>query len=139
MSFRCRSLWSSIYQRAKVKWGENPTSNEWGVREAESNVAAYVYRVQRTLEIETFLKSGTDAQALANSYIELVETPALIVEFSVAAAKGIGLMPWQKIKITRQRALGGALVGVLYRILEIKFEPLSGIVHVRAQLDTQTY
>lgn len=141
LSFRCRRLWSSVYQKVKIKYVEDPSTNEWQVREAVSEAAQYCYRVQRTLETETFLKAGSDAQACANEYRELVEAPQRVIEFSVAAGKGFGLIPWQKIKVTRQRAdaPGGMLNGVLFRILSIKQNPLTGSMTIEAVLDEQTY
>jgi hypothetical protein len=141
LSFRCFRKWSSIYQKVKIRYAENPGTNEWQVREAESNVAAYCYRVQRTLETETFLSADADGQACANEYRDLIEAPLRVVEFETAAGKGFGLIPWQKIKVTRARAEapGGKLEGVLFRVLEAKQNPLSGHVTITAVLDEQTY
>jgi len=141
LSFRCYRKWSAVYQKIKVKYAENHETNEWQVREAESEVAAYLYRVQRTLELETFLSADADGQACANKYRDLVGAPPRLIEFSTAAGKGFGLIPWQKVKVTRARAdaPGGKLDGVLFRVLDIKQSPLTGCVTITAILDEQTY
>jgi hypothetical protein len=140
-SFRCFRKWSSVYQKIKVKYAENPTTNEWQTKQAESELAAYCYRVQRTLETETFFSEAADAQGCADTYSGLVDLPLRIIEFTTASGKGFGLIPWQKIKVSRERAdaPGGSLAGVLFRVLEISQNPISGEVKITAVLDEQTY
>jgi hypothetical protein len=141
LSFKCFRKWSSVYQKIKIRYAEDISTNEWLVKEAQSEVAALCYRVERTLEGETYLSAGADAQTCANKYRDLLEVPLRQIEFTVTAGKGSGLIPWQKIKVTRQRAdaPGGALSGVLFRVLDAKKNPLSGHVTITAILDEQTY
>ena len=141
ISFKTYRHWSSVFQKIKLKYNENPADNSWSVVEAESNEALYLYRNQKTLEIETYLTSLTDAQNYAGKYSGFLKKPAYIIEFETTSVKCLGLLPWQKIKITRSTAdySDGKLDGILFRILSISANPLTGINKIMAILDSQTY
>jgi hypothetical protein len=141
ISFKTYRRWSSVFQKIKLKYAENPSDNSWSVVERESNEALYLYRNQKTLEVETYLISPSDAQLYADKYASLLKHPPYIIEFETASLKCFGLLPWQKIKVTRSTADygNGYLDGVLFRILSIATNPLTGINRITAILDSQTY
>lgn len=149
-NFTMRRVWSNVYQRAKVKYYQDPSTGNWLVAEETSNIAQYLYNRQDTIEIETVLRLAADATQLAKDYLGTdsgssrrvhLQYPTRIAEFDVLAGYGDLLIPTMKIKITLPRAdyAGGVLNGVLFRILEVQKNPMNGESRIKATLDELTY
>jgi len=141
ISFSMRRNFSAVKGVVKVKYDENPGNQEFKVAEASSDVAKFVYGIEDTLEVETYLKDGTEAGALATSYSGMYETPPLEITFEIRGY-GLNLIPGRdKVKITRTRAAyaGGILSAVLFRITKLTKKPASASTEITAILDTQTY
>jgi hypothetical protein len=125
----------------KVKYDENPTNQEFKAATVSSNVAKFVYGINETQEVETYLADGTEAAALATSYSTMYETPPLEVTFEIRGY-GLNLIPGRdKVKLTRTNAAyaGGTLAGVLFRITKLTKKPASASTEIVCVLDTQTY
>ena len=141
ITFKCFRWWKAIYQKIKIKYDEDQILNRWQISEIESDVAQYCYRNFRTLEIETYHTTSTNADALAVKYGGFLESPLRGIEFESKSQDAFGLVPWQKIKITRSRAdsATGQFAGELFRAMDIKINPLTRMTRITAILDTQTY
>jgi len=157
LSFSMRRNFSAVKTIIKVKYNENPGNNEFKVAEAESLVARFVYGMEETLEVETYLSAylsggisdGTDAEDLAESYLSMYETPPIEITFEVRGY-GLDLIPGKdKVRITRTRAPykdltlsgspSGELNDVLFRIIKLTKKPGTDTTEIVAVLDTQTY
>jgi len=149
LSFSMRHDFSAIKNIIKIKYNENPNNNEFKVSEAHSDIAKFVYGMEETLEVETYLSAylsggvsdGTDADDLAESYLSMYETPPLEITFEVRGY-GLDLIPGRdKVRITRTRAAyaGGSINGILFRIIKITKKPATASTEIVAVLDTQTY
>lgn len=149
LSFSMRHDFAAVKSIIKVKYDENPSNDEFKVAEADSDVAHFVYGMEETLEVETYLSAylsggvsdGTDAEDLANSYLGMYETPPVEITFEIRGY-GLDLIPGRdKVRITRTRAAyaGGALNDVLFRIVKITKRPGTASTEIVAVLDTQTY
>ena len=141
IDFKCLRKLSSVFSKIKLSFGEDQETKESWVVEAISNIARYCYWNEKTLELETYFKDSSDAADYAEFYSLFCEHPLRLVEFTTASSNTIGLIPWQKIKVTRSRAdaSGGILNSTLFRIMSIKANPLTGQSTVIAALDEQTY
>jgi hypothetical protein len=141
LSFSMKRNFSAVRSIVKIKYDENPGNNEFKVKEADSNVARFVYGTEETLEVETYLASSADAASLADDYLGMYEAPPLEITFE-GRGYGLNLIPGRdKVKITRTNAAyaGGTLSGVLFRIVKITKKPASASTEIVAILDTQTY
>ncbi len=149
-NFRSKRRWKAVYQKCQVKYYENPTTDEWVIKEESSDIARYLYENQKTLTVETYLKDGADAVQLAKDFLGTdgastrrchLQYPTRQIEFEVAGGYGFNLIPTQKIKLTMTRAdyAGGSYSGTLFRILELDKNPLTGDCKIVAVLDELTY
>lgn len=141
LSFSMRHDFSALKNIVKIKYDENPGNNEFKVAEASSYAVLFVYGTGETLEVETYLKRHADATALAADYLAMYETPPLEVTFEVRGY-GLDLIPGRdKVRITRTRAAyaGGAISGILFRIVQITKKPATASTEIVCILDTQTY
>jgi hypothetical protein len=141
LSFSMRRDFSAVKSIVKVKYDENPSNQEFKVSAADSNVARFVYGTEETQEVETCLADGTEAAALAASYLGMYETPPLEVTFEIRGY-GLNLVPGKdKVKLTRTHAAyaGGTLAGVLFRITKLTKRPATASTEIVCVLDTQTY
>ena len=141
LSFSMRRNSSAVKSIIKVKYDENPTNQEFKAATLSSNVAKFVYGINETQEVETYLADGTEAAALATSYSGMYETPPLEVTFEIRGY-GLNLVPGKdKVKLTRMNAAyaGGTIAGVLFRITKITKKPASASTEIVAILDTSTY
>jgi len=149
-TFKMTRNWQAIFQRVQVKYYQNPSSQEWQIVEEISNIAQYVYRNQKTLQIETFLKDKTAATQLAKDYLGTdatssrkvnLQQPQIILEFENLECLNWDKIPAEKNKITRTRAMSasGNLNGILFRLFEIEKIISSGNCRIKAILDSLTY
>jgi hypothetical protein len=151
-NFTMRRVWSNVFHVAKIKYYQDPTTGDWLVAEAKSDIAPYLYNRQESIEIETALKDAADTVQLAKDYLGTVSTPpsvrkvnlqypTRIAEFDVLAGYGFDLIPTMKVKLTLPRADygGGALNGILFRILEVHKNPEDRSSHLVTLLDSLTY
>lgn len=141
LSFSMRRDFAAVKNLVKIKYDENPGNDEFKVKEADSDIAKFVYGTEETLEVETYLKSGTNAATLATDYLGMYEIPPLEITFEIRGY-GLNLNPGRdKVKITRTRAAyaGGKMSGVLFRIVKLTKKPATASTEIVAVLDTQTY
>ena len=141
LSFSMRHDFSAVKAIVKIKYDEDPGNNEFKVAEADSNIAKFVYGVEDTLEVETYLKQGTDAATLASDYLGMYEIPPLEITFEIRGY-GLNLIPGRdKVKITRTRAAyaGGIISGILFRIIKITKKPGTTSTEIVCIKDDQTY
>ncbi|MCK9599696.1 MAG: hypothetical protein M0R06_11695 [Sphaerochaeta sp.] len=149
LSFRMFRLWSSIYERVRVKYAQDGGSGEYSIAEALDESALYFYHNQRTLDLETFLTDEADALQLAEDYLgtdpassrkQHLSAPLVGVTFELGGGLGQELRPMNKVKLTRVRAMTatGSLDGVLFLVTEVEHSE-NGNVVVTAILDTMTY
>lgn len=141
LSFSMRHNFSAVKGIVKVKYDGNPGNSEFKVAEVDSDIAKFVYGVEDTLEVETYLKAGAHAATLASDYLGMYETPPLEITFEIRGY-GLNLIPGKdKVKITRTRAAytGGVINGVLFRIVKLTKRPATASTEIVAILDTQTY
>ena len=138
--FSCERRLSSVKQKFQVLYGRNPKTNEYLIKEVESDIAKFFYRNEETLRISTYLKDPVDATALLNSYKALLEYPERWAHFPVRNY-GLNQIPSEKVKITRARGdnSGGSFDAVLFRIMKLQKAISDGIVTFDTQLDSQTY
>lgn len=130
----------SVRFKVQVLYDEDPTEQIYKVKEITSNIAKFVYKNSLSLIIETYLKEAAVASTRATTYGSLNEYPQNKIVFDVVGY-GLNLIPTQKVKITRARAdyAGGALNGILFRILSLRKSLSSGTTQITAILDTQSY
>jgi len=149
-NFTMRRVWSNVFHVAKVKYYQDPTTGDWLMAEAKSDIARYLYNRQESIEIETAIKDAADAVQAAKDYLGTdpvstrkvnLQYPTRIAEFDVLAGYGFDLIPTMKVKITLPRAdyAGGALNGILFRILEVHKNPEDRSSHLVTLLDALTY
>lgn len=149
-NFTMRRVWSNVFHVVKIKYYQDPTTGDWLIAEAKSDIAKYLYNRQESIEIETALKDEADAVQLAKDYLGTdpvsmrkvnLQYPTRIAEFDVLAGYGFDLIPTMKVKVTLPRAdyAGGALNGVLFRILEVHKNPEDRSSHLVTLLDFLTY
>ena len=131
---------SAVCRTIKVKYNENPTDQTFDIAEGSSAIAEYIYKSNKMLEVETYLVSSADAEALISDYLGMFEYPPKSIKFEVDGY-GWGLIPTQKVDITRKRGdnTGGAFDGVLFRILSITKSLSQGTTKMKAVLDAQTF
>ena len=141
LSFSMRHDFAAVKSIIKVKYDENPSNDEFKVAEVDSDVAKFVYGMEETLEVETYLKQEADAATLASDYLGMYETPPLEITFEIRGY-GLDLIPGRdKVKITRTRAVytGGVLNDVLFRIVKITKRPATASTEIVCIKDDQTY
>lgn len=149
-NFSMRRIWTNVFQVAKVKYYQDPSTGDWLVAEEKSAIAQYLYNRQDSIEIETALKDQADGVQLAKDYLGTdsgssrkvnLQYPTRLAEFDVLAGYGFNLIPTMKVKLTLPRAdyPGGALNGVLFRLLEVLKDRENGSSHIVATLDSLTY
>jgi len=149
-NFSMRRSWANVFQVAKVKYYQDPTTGDWLVAEEKSTIAQYLYNRQDSIEIETALKDAADATQLAKDYLGTdgastrkvnLQYPTRLAAFDVPAGYGDQLIPTMKVKLTLPRAdyAGGVLNGILFRVLEVNKNPMNGESHIQATLDSLTY
>jgi hypothetical protein len=149
-SFKMRRKWSAIYERVRVKYAQDGGGGDFLIQEAEALSARYLYRNQKMLEVETFLKDAAPALLLAQDYLGTSLTgtrkqylcqPTVEVEFELVTGLGWELIPSMKVNLTRTRAMSasGTLAGVLFYVLDVQRNGQSGSVTITAILDTMTY
>lgn len=138
--FSCERRLTTVKEKFKVLYGRDPTTNEYSIKEVESNIAKFFYRNEETLQIATYLKDAADATALANSYKALLEYPERWANFLVRNY-GLDQIPTEKAKITRARGdnSGGSFDAVLFRIMKLRKAISEAVITFDAQLDSQTY
>ena len=149
-NFSMRRIWTNVFQVAKVKYYQDPSTGDWLVAEEKSAIANYLYNRQDSIEIETALKDAADGVQLAKDYLGTdggssrkvnLQYPTRLAEFDALAGYGFNLIPTMKVKLTLPRAdyPGGALNGVLFRLLEVLKDRENGSSHIVATLDSLTY
>lgn len=142
VTFKMWHDYGAIRRTVRIKYDEGASSlaTDWQVVESSSDVARYAYGVNEQMEVETYLKSSTDASTLAAKMASLLGSPPLYIEFETNAG-GWDRIPTDKVKITRTRAAyaGGTLSAVLFRVLSVQRRAASKTVLIKAILDTQTY
>jgi hypothetical protein len=142
LSFSMCHDFSAVKAVVKIKYDEDPGYTDvYKVAEADSDVARFVYGVEDTLEVETYLKTGAHAATLASDYLGMYETPPLEITFEIRGY-GLNLIPGKdKVKITRTRAAyaGGAISGILFRIVKITKKPGMASTEIVCIKDDQTY
>jgi len=134
LSFKMELDQDDITQAVTVLYDEDPVVGDFKSASASSDVAKFFYMREDSMEVETFLSSGTDAATLAADYLARFEVPIITAIFEVHA-KGIELLPWRdKVKLTRTRAAyaGGTLAGVLFRIVKMVKKPETNAVEITA-------
>jgi hypothetical protein len=141
LSFSMRRNFGAVKSIVKVKYAATPDSQEFKVAEDDSTVARFVYGTEETMEVETYLVSKANAETLAADYLGMYETPPLEVTFEIRGY-GLNLVPGKdKVKLTRTNAAysGGALAGILFRIVKLTKKPGTASTEIVCVLDTQTY
>lgn len=141
LSFKMCRNFGAVKSIAKVRYDENPTNQEFKAATVSSNIAKFVYGISDTLDVETYLADDAEAAALAASYSGMYATPPLEVTFEIRGY-GLNLVPGKdKVKLTRTNAAyaGGALSGVLFRIVKLTKKPGTVSTEIVCVLDTQTY
>ena len=125
----------------RVKYDENPSSQEFKISTARSDYARLFYSNEETQEIETWLKDETDADDLAADYSRFFEKPQVRVTFEIHGAAMTLLPGRDKVRLTRSRAAwaGGAINGELFRVMRAVKKPATGTTEITAILDTDTY
>jgi len=149
ISFKMSRDWQSVVQKVQVKFGQNPSTQEWQVREESSNIALWLYKKENTLVVETYHSVAANATQLAKDYLgtdlsstrrQHLQYPPRYLEAEVSSAYGLDQIPADKIKVTRARAdyTGGSMSAVLFRILSLE-KRANGTCKIFAVLDSQTY
>jgi len=87
-------------------------------------VARYLYKRKGTLEIETYLKNGDDAQDRAEMYSSITEVPQRKIIYTVSGY-GFDALPTEKVLITRARAdaVGGSFDAEVFQAAQPDKEP----------------
>lgn len=139
--FRIEHDLSTVRNLVRVKYDEDPCSQEFKFAEEYSDLARLLYGCEETAEIETWLKEDTDAEDLCETYARFFQEPQTRITFEVHGL-GLNLLPGRdKVKITKTRAAwaGGSINAVLFRIMKISKKPATNTSEITAVLDTQTY
>jgi hypothetical protein len=141
-SFSSNRNWKAVFQKIQINYdSDSATHQEPKTYEVESALANLLYRNKETLVVDTYLKQEADAIALATAYSNLLQAPIYTIEFEVAGGYGLNLVPFDVVKIYRDRAdsVTGSLDGVLFRVFSATKSVITGLTKVFAVLDTQTY
>lgn len=139
--FRIEHDLSVVRNVSRVKYDEDPATQEFKVAESRSDYARLFYSNEETAEVETWLKNEADAEVLAEDYAYLFQEPQVRVVFEVHGA-GLTLLPGRdKVLVTRSRAAwaGGALNTELFRVMKVVKKPATNTAEITAVLDAQTY
>lgn len=140
LSFRMERDLSVVRNIVRVKFDENPATQEFKIEEARSDMARLFYSNEESIEIETWLKDDPDALDLANAYSYFCQEPQVKVIFEVHAT-GLDLLPGRdKVLLTRSRAAwtGGSLSGKLFRIMRIIKRPITNTAEITAIPDERS-
>lgn len=123
-----------------IKYDKDPTNDEWKQVERISSTAGELYKAVEILEVETWLIEKTDAEALGDLYLGLIEEPLKKV-FIALPIVGFTMYPGQKVKLWRTRAdnAGGVFDGVLHRLIKLTKNLSNGTVNLECWKDTQSY
>ncbi|MBE3109702.1 MAG: hypothetical protein IMZ46_04165 [Acidobacteria bacterium] len=138
--FRVEHDLSVVRNVVRVKYDENPATQEFRVQEARSDFARLFYSNEDTVEVETWLKQDADAADLAEDYSLLFQKVPVRIVFEVHGA-GLTLLPGRdKVKITRARAAwpGGSINGELFRIMKIVKKPATNTAEITAVFEVDT-
>lgn len=132
---------SVVRNIARVKYDENPATQEFKSAEARSDYARLFYSNEETIEVETWLTQDLDAQDLVDDYSFFMDRPEVRITFEVHGW-GLNLIPGRdKCRVWKSRAAwpGGAIRGELFRITKIVKQPATDTCKITAILDTDTY
>lgn len=140
-SFRMESDLSTVRNIVRVKYDENPATQDFRFAETVSDYARLFYSKEDAVEVETWLRHSEDGVDLSANYSYILDRPEIRVTFQLHAL-GLQLLPGRdKVILTRERAAwpGGALVGKLFRIMKISKRPGTDVVEITAVPDERTY
>lgn len=149
-TFKMNRGWSSIYSKVKVYYDQHASSQEWQIVEESSDIAAFFYRNQKTLTLETVFKTAADASQLAKDCLgtdplssrkQHYQYPKITASFTLMGGLGWDLYPSQTIKLSREHAMAstGSLDGVLFIVTKVTKKTSTGEVDVTARLKSQSY
>lgn len=141
LSFKIERDLAVVRNIVRIKYDENPATQEFKTAEATSDLARLFYSNEESIEIETWLRHDVDAVDLAEDYSYFFQEPQARIIFEVHGA-GLNLLPGRdKVKITRSRAAwaGGSINGELFRIMRVTKRPATNTAEIMAVPDTRTY
>jgi hypothetical protein len=134
LSFRMELDNASVKQAVTVAYDQDEGTRDYSYTRASSDIAKFFYLNADSVDIETFLEGSADADELAEEYLTRYQQPITKVIFEVHGW-ALELLPGRdKVKLTRARAAyaGGALAGVLFRIIKLVKKPETNVVEITA-------
>ena len=138
ITFRMFHDLDAVRHIVRMRYDHAPGGGEFEIVEAESDHALFFYRSEATMELDAYLKTQAEVQAIADEYSGILERPPVMAVFEVWG-HGYNLLPMDRVRLTRRRAMftGGALDGELFRIMRIHKRISSRTTEFLAVLDSQ--
>jgi len=119
----------SLYWKVKVYYGENPQSQEWEIKEATDEDIKRKFGIEKDLPINTYFRDPSNAQALANTIIGLLNKTYIVDELPMIL---FDVFPGDLVPFSRDRFFdsSGTAAEVALRILRVEKNPQTGITGV---------
>lgn len=142
MSFEVKLSTSDVFRSVQIRYSQDPTTQDFLVREVTNQTVPVRFGRENPRPIETFLSGGgsisrlapqNDASRLASRYLALAESPVRRPRFAVKG-RAMALEVGDKVRLTRRRGVGpsGVLIGVVFRVISLRKNPLGGLVEIEA-------
>jgi hypothetical protein len=131
----------AVYQTVKFLYGLIPSEGHYSSVERSSDEAKWKHGVSDTYEVKTSLRLKTDAEDLADYYVNVLKDPVQKIS-GVLPPRLFTLSPGSQVIISRTRLLSdGTTYDVLssepLRVLDLKKKMQSGLVEVVAWKELQ--
>ena len=130
----------TVRNLVRLKYNEDPSTQEFQIAEARSDYARLFYSNEETAEVETWLVKEIDAESVCEAYRRFFQQPEKRVSFWVHGY-GLNLLPGRdKVKLWRSRAgwSGGKIEGELFRIMRLEKSPSTNRTKITAVPDAMT-
>jgi len=129
------------FYEIRLMYDRDPQTDRWNVATATNDATRYLYKSKEVLEVETYLKDSSEAEALAQFFLGLVDEPPLRLSGRLPA-RALASIPTDKIVVERTiKNISGNTVTPLsqavYLLLEISKDIRSGSMQFRAIADSQ--
>jgi hypothetical protein len=123
----------SLYSEVNVYYAEDPKTDTMARALRSYPAATYRLGINRSLDVDTYLTSAADAEAMGVAITALIDKP--IVSFTVSRVL-FSAMPGELVYLTRDRYFGssGTAANLLLRILSIGKSYSAGRTEITAEV-----
>ncbi len=130
---------NSIYKEVNVHYNQDPITKDYEKVSKENTISKYKYKIEKSLNIYTYIKNQTEAQNLCDAIANLFQEPQRYLKFKTWS-KIFRKFPSEKIIITYKKApaKSGHLEAEVYRILKKTLFLKEGTAAIEAISDLQS-